>query len=116
LITPYNKAIGLLAGQPWGTDALYPADDSAGPGLLRLVWDEPHLHLTEANETLSFLAIGTCLTPGNSCSPSDPGALPFALLDSVTLTAVPELSTWAMILVGFAAHRRRAKLSLAVQA
>jgi hypothetical protein len=71
---------------------------------------------TEANETLSFLAIGTCLMPGNTRSPTDPGSPPFALLDSVELTAAPapEPSTWAMMALGFAglgfvAHRGRAK-------
>ena len=54
------------------------------------------------SEMLSFLAVGT---PANNLPP-------FALLDGVTLTAVPEPSTWAMMLVGFsglgyAAYRRR---------
>ena len=57
---------------------------------------------TQANETLSFLAVGT---PAANLPP-------FALLDGVSLTAVPEPSTWAMMLVGFcglgyAAYRRR---------
>ena len=72
---------------------------------------------TAADETLSFLSVGACLTPGNTCGPMSPGSPPFALLDSVSLTAVPEPSTWAMMALGFAglgfvAHRRRAKLSL----
>jgi len=54
------------------------------------------------SETLSFLAVGT---PASNLPP-------FALLDGVSLTAVPEPSTWAMMLVGFcglgyAAYRRR---------
>ncbi len=44
-----------------------------------------------ANETLSFLATGT----GGAALP------PFALLDGVSMTAVPEPSTWAMMLLGF---------------
>ena len=58
---------------------------------------------TSASEVLSFLAKGTT-----------PGAPPFLLLDSVSLTAaVPEPETWAMLLgglglVGFMARRRRA--------
>jgi hypothetical protein len=47
---------------------------------------------TSGSETLSFLAIGT----GGAPLP------PFALLDGVSLTAVPEPSTWAMMLLGFA--------------
>jgi hypothetical protein len=43
---------------------------------------------TAVDETLSFL-------PGGSGNP------PFVLLDSVSLTAVPEPSTWAMMLLGF---------------
>ncbi|NGZ83997.1 PEPxxWA-CTERM sorting domain-containing protein [Duganella aceris] len=55
------------------------------------------------SQVLSFLAKGTA-----------PGAPPFLLLDNVSLTAaVPEPSTWAMMLggfglVGFLARRRRA--------
>ena len=60
---------------------------------------------TSGSEVLSFLAVGT---------PN--GVPPFALLDGVTLTAaVPEPSTWAMMLggfgmVGFIARRRRSTL------
>jgi hypothetical protein len=55
------------------------------------------------SEVLSFLAVGT---------PAGGNVPPFALLDGVSLTAVPEPSTWAMMLVGFgglgyAAYRRR---------
>lgn len=59
---------------------------------------------TGASQVLSFLAQGS------------PGAPPFLLLDSVSLTAaVPEPSTWGMLaaglgLIGFVA-RRRARLS-----
>jgi hypothetical protein len=57
---------------------------------------------TGPSETLKFLATGT----GGAALP------PFALLDSVSLTAVPEPSTWAMMVVGFgllgyAGFRRR---------
>ena len=60
------------------------------------------------SELLSFLAVGT--PAGN--------VPPFALLDGVSLSAVPEPSTWAMMLVGFgglgyAAYRRR-RTTLAV--
>jgi hypothetical protein len=55
---------------------------------------------TSTSEVLSFFADGS------------PGEPPFALLDGITLTAVPEPSTWAMMLIGFgglgfAAYRRR---------
>jgi len=57
---------------------------------------------TTAEEVLSFKAFGTCLTV--TCGPTTSGAPPFALLDSVALTtsAVPEPSSWAMMLIGFA--------------
>jgi hypothetical protein len=48
---------------------------------------------TGATETLSFLATGT----GGAALP------PFALLDGVSLTAVPEPATWALMLVGVGA-------------
>ena len=60
-------------------------------------------------EVLSFLAVGT---PAGNLPP-------FALLDGVSLTAVPEPSTWAMMLVGFgglgyaAFRRRRTALAIA---
>jgi len=44
-----------------------------------------------ASDVLSFLSVG---------GPSG-GQPPFALLDGVSLTAVPEPATWAMMLVGF---------------
>jgi len=58
---------------------------------------------SSSSEALSFLAVGT-----------PAGVPPFSLLDSVSLTAVPEPSTWAMMCLGFAglgfaAYRRRAK-------
>ena len=59
---------------------------------------------SSASQALSFLAQG-----------SSPGATPFMLLDNVSLTAaVPEPSTWGMMLggiglVGFLARRRAAK-------
>jgi hypothetical protein len=46
---------------------------------------------TGSSETLSFLSTGT----GGAAEP------PFSLLDGVSLTGVPEPSTWAMMLVGF---------------
>ena len=57
---------------------------------------------TGSSETLSFLSTGT----GGAAEP------PFSLLDGVSLTAVPEPSTWAMMVVGFgllgyAGFRRR---------
>jgi len=45
---------------------------------------------TAATQTLSFLANGT----------ASQGAPPFALLDGVKVTAVPEPATWAMMILG----------------
>jgi hypothetical protein len=62
---------------------------------------------TSTSEVLSFLAEGT----GGSGEP------PFALLDGVSLTQVPEPATWTMMLVGFGALgtavRSRRKQALA---
>jgi len=58
---------------------------------------------TSGTETLSFRDLGTCLAPGAVCGPLDPGGPPFSLLDSVSLTeGIPEASTWAMVVLGFA--------------
>ncbi|WP_254602782.1 PEPxxWA-CTERM sorting domain-containing protein [Sphingomonas bacterium] len=60
---------------------------------------------TSTSETLSFLAVG---------GPSG-GQPPFALLDGVSLTAVPEPATWGMMILGFGlagvALRRQARRS-----
>jgi hypothetical protein len=73
---------------------------------------------------LSFLDIcnGTLSNPG-ACDGdvSNSNGPPFSLLDNVSLTAVPEPSTWAMMTLGFAGlgyaafrlRRRRDRLSMA---
>lgn len=67
-------------------------------------WQTASMTFTAQNATqvLSFLAQGS------------PGAPPFLLLDNVSLAAVPEPTTWAMMLggiglMGFVARRRAAK-------
>ena len=55
---------------------------------------------TATSELLSLDGVGTCLA-GN-CGETVSGAPPFALIDSVALNGVPEPSTWAMMLLGFA--------------
>ncbi|MBC7505265.1 MAG: PEPxxWA-CTERM sorting domain-containing protein [Sandarakinorhabdus sp.] len=61
---------------------------------------------TSASQVLTFLAVGT---------PN--GAPPISLLDGVSLSAVPEASTWAMLITGFglvgAAARRRRNTAVA---
>jgi hypothetical protein len=55
-------------------------------------WKNGHFvfQATSNSQTLSFLSIGT---PG--------GLPPIALLDGVSITAVPEPTAWAMMLLGF---------------
>jgi len=55
-------------------------------------WQNGHFQFqaSSTSQTLSFLSIGT---PG--------GLPPIAVLDGVSLTAVPEPTTWAMMLLGF---------------
>lgn len=62
---------------------------------------------TGVSQTLSFLSVGT-----------PEGLPPMAVLDGVSLTAVPEPTTWAMMLVGFGGlgaiiRRRRQTLATA---
>ena len=60
-------------------------------------WKQSYIYTaTSTSETLSFLAVG-----------GPPGVPPFALLDGVSVTAVPEASTWAMLVLGFARSRLR---------
>jgi hypothetical protein len=66
--------------------------------------------------------MGGCTSSFVDCAVNNPGASgspPFSLLDDVSLTAVPESSTWAMMLVGFAGlgyagmrSRRRTAISI----
>jgi hypothetical protein len=67
--------------------------------------------------------MGGCNSSFLDCAINNPGASgspPFSLLDGVSLTAVPEPSTWAMMLLGFAGlgyagmrNRRRPAISIA---
>jgi hypothetical protein len=59
---------------------------------------------SSATQTLSFTDIGTCVSFPTECGPTVPGGPPFSLLDSVSLVAnpVPEPSTYALMLLGFA--------------
>jgi hypothetical protein len=73
---------------------------------------------TATSELLTLDGVGTCLA--GSCGETESGAPPFALIDSVALNGVPEPSTWAMMLLGFAGlsyagfrNRRRSAISAA---
>jgi hypothetical protein len=55
---------------------------------------------TATSELLTLDGVGTCLA--GSCGETESGAPPFALIDSVSMNGVPEPSTWAMMLLGFA--------------
>lgn len=74
-----------FGGQSFNTDVLHVASGGfSGWNTVSFVFTA-----TSANQTLSFLSVGT---------PN--GLPPIALLDNVSLT-VPEPATWAMMLVGF---------------
>ena len=94
---------GSLGGDPFATTPYLNTATGANPGSFS-GWMLENFTFTAnaSSELLSFLAVGT---PAANLPP-------FALLDGVSLTAVPEPSTWAMMLVGFgglgyAAYRRR---------
>jgi hypothetical protein len=84
-------------------------------------WMDAALHFTAtgASEVLTLDGVGTCLA--GSCGETESGAPPFALIDSVSLnSSVPEPSTWAMMLLGFAGlgyaglrRRRQSAISVA---
>lgn len=67
--------------------------------------------------TTTFKASGTTQVLSFLAKTSSPGAPPFLLLDGVSVTAVPEPTTWAMMLGGFgligflARRRQRANLA-----
>jgi choice-of-anchor C domain-containing protein len=86
--------------------------DSNGSSLNNMGWKEYSFTFTAigTTETLKFVSLD-CGTGGKS--PCSYGAA----LDNVSVSAVPELSTWAMMLIGFAgigtlAYRRARKASL----
>ena len=100
---------GSLGGDPFATSVYLNTAPAGEPGSFS-GWMTANFTFTadSTSEVLSFLAVGT---PAGNLPP-------FALLDGVSLTAVPEPSTWAMMLVGFgglgyAAFRRR-RTALAV--
>jgi PEP-CTERM motif len=84
-------------------------------------WMDATLHFTATatSELLTLDGVGVCLA--GSCGETESGAPPFALIDSVSLgSSVPEPSTWAMMLLGFAGlgyaglrSRRRSSISVA---
>jgi hypothetical protein len=106
---------GSLGGDPFAT----PVNTNTNPHYPNSMdipgsfsgWSLETFNLTanSAGELLSFLAVGS---PANNLPP-------FALLDGVSLTAVPEPSTWAMMVIGFtglgyAAFRRRRRMAAAL--
>jgi hypothetical protein len=100
------ETIGLTGSFGSDTFATAPYSNTNGAGTPGSFsgWMVENLEFTASgpSELLSFMAVGT---PSGNLPP-------FALLDGVSLTAVPEPSTWAMMLVGFgglgyAAYRRR---------
>jgi hypothetical protein len=103
------KLTGSLGGDDFSTLTYLNSAPAGQPGSFS-GWMTANFTFTanSPTEVLSFLAVGT----------PDGNVPPFALLDGVSLTAVPEPSTWAMMLVGFgglgyAAFRRR-RTALAV--
>jgi PEP-CTERM motif len=109
--TGYNsiQVTGSLGGDAFATTPYLNTATGTNPGSFSGWMLENYTFTANASsELLSFLAVGT--PAGN--------VPPFALLDGVSLSAVPEPSTWAMMLVGFgglgyAAYRRR-RTTLAV--
>ena len=77
-----------LGGQTIGTSVY----QNANHGFSGWMHETFRFTFDGANNTLSFLAVGT---------PN--GLPPFSLLDGVSAAAVPEPATWALMLIGFGA-------------
>ena len=94
---------GTFGGDPFATPVYTNTNPAGTPGSFSgWTLETFDFTATATSEVLSFLAVGS---PAANLPP-------FALLDGVSLTAVPEPSTWAMMLAGFgglgyAAFRRR---------
>jgi choice-of-anchor C domain-containing protein len=87
--------------------------DTTGKDLSNMGWTPVSFNFTATGptETLTFLST-TAGYSGNSTYPTAFGPA----LDNVSVTAVPEPSTWAMMILGFlgvglVAHRRKRKLA-----
>ena len=103
---------GSLGSDPFATSVYDNTNPSGTPGSFS-GWSLQTFDFTAAStsELLSFLAVGT---PASNLPP-------FALLDGVSITSVPEPSTWAMMVAGFtglgyAAYRRRKKTAIVAAA
>jgi hypothetical protein len=101
---------GSLGGDSFATPVYLNTNPAGTPGSFS-GWTLETFDFTAnaTSEALSFLAVGS---PAANLPP-------FALLDGVSLTAVPEPSTWAMMLagfggLGFAAFRRRRRTPVAI--
>ncbi len=104
--------VSLGGGTPQATTTI----DLPSHGFSGWFEDSMTFTATGTSDVLSFVDVGTCKT--TVCGPTNSGAPPFSLLDSVSMTAVPEASTWAMMALGFAGlgyagFRRRTPISLA---
>jgi PEP-CTERM motif len=102
---------GSFGGDAFGTSTYHNTASASDPGSFSGWMNATFTFKADAtSEVLSFLAVGT---------PAGGNVPPFALLDGVSLTAVPEPSTWAMMFVGFAGlgyaalRRRRATPAVA---
>jgi hypothetical protein len=85
---------GSFGGQTFDTSTYHNTASASDPGSFSGWMTASFTFKADAtSEVLSFLAVGT---------PAGGNVPPFALLDGVSLTAVPEPSTWAMMFVGFA--------------
>jgi choice-of-anchor C domain-containing protein len=100
----------LMAGNPDGGPAVKTLDvstlsggtqtfsfDTTGRSLATMGWTQYSFMFTAtgASDTITFLSTSCC---GSGAFPAAYGPA----LDLVTVSAVPELSTWAMMLIGFA--------------
>ena len=90
--------------------------DTSGKSLSNMGWTPVSFEFTATGPTatLTFESTTTGLS-GNGDYPTAFGPA----LDNVTVTAVPEPSTWVMMLlgfvgVGFVAYRRKSKLNLRI--
>lgn len=99
-----------------GATVLLSSFDTTGHDLQNMGWTPVSFDFTATGptETLTFLST----TTGDSGNSIDPTAFGPAL-DNVSVTAVPEPSTWAMMIlgflsVGFAAYRRKAKATFRI--
>jgi choice-of-anchor C domain-containing protein len=87
--------------------------------LTNMLWRHDTLFFTAGAGTSTLLSFSSLATPGNCCFGPALDNVSVTAVEATVTAAVPEASTWAMMIlgflgVGFLAHRRKSNLALRI--